>query len=296
MIRREWLRYDPLPSTIVDGERLIHSWDTATKAGDANDWSVCTVWRARPDGYRLAEVVRKRLEYHELRKEARRLALRDNPSAILIEDTGVGSALIADLRTGGLVAIAIRPVADKFTRLSIVAPHFESRRVVLPDRAHWRADLEAELFAFPQVRHDDQVDSISQALAWLSQSRGTPSIRRLQRARRKYPGRWFALSLLTQLRTSAFKPACNANCRPIVDAYFGQQPTEARHNENRLVLICRRSQHRRPTRRICRNWRPNYLLRTIADAHQMTRKFCGRQVDETSLISFGSQSSSNAIQ
>ena len=28
----------------------------------------------------------------------------------------------------------------------------------------WLAELEAELFAFPHGRHDDQVDSISQAL------------------------------------------------------------------------------------------------------------------------------------
>ena len=34
-----------------------------------------------------------------------------------------------------------------------------------PSQAEWLVDLEAELFAFPGGRHDDQVDSISQALA-----------------------------------------------------------------------------------------------------------------------------------
>jgi phage terminase large subunit-like protein len=46
-----------------------------------------------------------------------------------------------------------------------------------PERASWLPDLEAELFSFPGSRHDDQCDSISQALldkniswmAWLSQ-------------------------------------------------------------------------------------------------------------------------------
>jgi hypothetical protein len=37
--------------------------------------------------------------------------------------------------------------------------------VFFPNRAPWLADLEAELFAFPMAGHDDQVDSISQALA-----------------------------------------------------------------------------------------------------------------------------------
>jgi phage terminase large subunit-like protein len=32
--------------------------------------------------------------------------------------------------------------------------------------APWLSVLEAELLAFPQVKHDDQADSISQALAY----------------------------------------------------------------------------------------------------------------------------------
>jgi hypothetical protein len=35
---------------------------------------------------------------------------------------------------------------------------------LLPERATWLPDLEAELFVFPGSRHDDQCDSISQAL------------------------------------------------------------------------------------------------------------------------------------
>ena len=34
----------------------------------------------------------------------------------------------------------------------------------LPNQVWWLADLESELFAFPNGRHDDQCDSISQAL------------------------------------------------------------------------------------------------------------------------------------
>lgn len=38
--------------------------------------------------------------------------------------------------------------------------------VFSPKEAPWLPDLEAELFAFPRGRHDDQVDSISQALGY----------------------------------------------------------------------------------------------------------------------------------
>jgi predicted phage terminase large subunit-like protein len=44
--------------------------------------------------------------------------------------------------------------------------------VYLPERAPWLAEFEAELFAFPNSRHDDQIDSISQALAHGSRGYG----------------------------------------------------------------------------------------------------------------------------
>jgi phage terminase large subunit-like protein len=44
------------------------------------------------------------------------------------------------------------------------------KRTALETPASWLADFEAELFAFPRGRHDDQVDSISQALAHKSSS------------------------------------------------------------------------------------------------------------------------------
>ena len=52
--------------------------------------------------------------------------------------------------------------------MSIQSAKFESGQVLLPRHASWLPELEAELFAFPQSRHDDQVDSISQALAYNS--------------------------------------------------------------------------------------------------------------------------------
>ena len=42
-----------------------------------------------------------------------------------------------------------------------------------PQEAPWLRDLEDELFAFPNGRHDDQVDALSQALAYKSRSHWT---------------------------------------------------------------------------------------------------------------------------
>jgi len=48
--------------------------------------------------------------------------------------------------------------------MAVASARFEAGQVLLPERAPWLADLEAELFVFPGSRHDDQCDSISQAL------------------------------------------------------------------------------------------------------------------------------------
>lgn len=52
--------------------------------------------------------------------------------------------------------------------MSIQSGKFESGQVFFPNQAPWLAELEAELFAFSNVRYDDQVDSISQALMYQS--------------------------------------------------------------------------------------------------------------------------------
>ena len=67
--------------------------------------------------------------------------------------------------TAGVSAIAVTPRGNKADRLRIQSAKFEAGRVLLPGRAPWLSDLVTELLSFPSGRHDDQVDSVSQALA-----------------------------------------------------------------------------------------------------------------------------------
>lgn len=110
--------------------------------------------------------MRGRFNYPTLKTRAIDHARSHNPSRILIEDAGVGTALIAELKKAGLNAVAVRPELDKQTRMSVASATIEAGRVLLPMSAPWLAGLEDELFSFPHGRHDDQVDSISQALGY----------------------------------------------------------------------------------------------------------------------------------
>jgi predicted phage terminase large subunit-like protein len=54
---------------------------------------------------------------------------------------------------------------DKISRVYQQQAVFEQGRVHFPKGASFMPQLEAELLTFPQLKTDDQVDSISQALA-----------------------------------------------------------------------------------------------------------------------------------
>jgi phage terminase large subunit-like protein len=57
-------------------------------------------------------------------------------------------------------------------RLSGQLDMLQSAKVAIPTEMPWWDDLARELRAFPSVRYDDQVVSISQFLAWIQGSRG----------------------------------------------------------------------------------------------------------------------------
>ena len=167
MIKRDWLRYYDTPPQRTYRTKLIQSWDTAAKAGAQNDWSVCTTWLIVGERYYLLDLVRGRYEYPQLREIAVTLSKRDKPDAILIEEASTGIALAQELSK--TVSRPVRPIPverDKVGRLYPQQAKFEAGLVLFPKGASYLSELERELLTFPQGKTDDQVDSISQALAY----------------------------------------------------------------------------------------------------------------------------------
>ena len=177
MIRWAWLNtYGELPARIRY-DSIVQSWDTASKAGVLNDYSVCTTWLVQGKNYYLIAVFRKRLEYPDLRRQVIAEARRHQANVVLIEDAASGMHLVQDLqRSGEPRPIAMRPEGDKVTRMAAHTAIMEAGYVHLPEQAAWLPDLQTELLSFPHGVHDDQVDSISQFLTWASQPVARPSI------------------------------------------------------------------------------------------------------------------------
>jgi predicted phage terminase large subunit-like protein len=171
MVKRDWIiRYVDLPPP-SERRLTLQSWDTASKGGPDNDWSVCTTWIVtRQNRWYLVDVWRRRVDYPALKAAAQALAKSWKARRVLVEDSGAGTSLVQELRGRVSGIIAVKPEGDKVSRMAVASAKFEAGEVLLPQRAAWLADLEAELFTFPGSRHDDQCDSISQALLHKSTS------------------------------------------------------------------------------------------------------------------------------
>ena len=166
LVKRAWLRsYHPYE--VLQVERVVQSWDTASKMGELNDYSVCTTWGIIGKRAYLLDLVRERLEMPGLKRRVVDEADRWKAERVLIEDKGSGTGLIQELSAMGFGKIrAIVPTVDKRLRLSNTTPMLEEGRVFVPGSAPWLEDYVYELCGFPGLRHDDQVDSTSQFLAW----------------------------------------------------------------------------------------------------------------------------------
>jgi predicted phage terminase large subunit-like protein len=170
LIKREWLQYYS-PQALPEFRMIVQSWDTANKAGEMNDYSVCTTWGISEDKFYLLHVYRMRLNFPMLKRAAKELYEKFKPRKVVIEDKASGTSLIQELKADGLYGVELykpEPGSDKFMRLAAQAIEFDEGRVRLPEAAPWRDEYVRELTGFPGSKYDDQVDSTSQALDFMS--------------------------------------------------------------------------------------------------------------------------------
>jgi predicted phage terminase large subunit-like protein len=171
LVKAEWLAsHDPSFDPHAVKGRIVQSWDSASKDGIDNDWSVCVTAHIQGREIRIIDVFRRRVQFPELLRHAKRLAREHRATTILIEEQSSGIQLIQALRAdpsrGIPMPLAQKPESDKLARLSGVSAMIEEGVVSLPSEANWLATFKTELLGFPNARHDDQVDAFSQLLAW----------------------------------------------------------------------------------------------------------------------------------
>jgi predicted phage terminase large subunit-like protein len=168
MVRWEWFEtYDELPP-LGSNDKIVTSWDTASKATELADYTVGITFQTSGERIFIRDVVRERLDYPSLVRRVLAERERWKPTALLIEDKGSGTSLIQDLRSKFVPVIPILPEGDKIVRMSAQSAKIEGGAVYLPKKADWLGDFRAEILAFPHGQFDDQVDALSQGLRWIT--------------------------------------------------------------------------------------------------------------------------------
>ena len=185
-VKWEWFKrysWEELEQSVYRGEfsilQMMFSWDLAIKRGKENDYSVCICALRTDKGWYVLDVKRWKLELPELVKagdaymeEKRSLfkRLRYGLSfKILVEEAGCGIGFLQEMqrRYSRSAIIPVKPTEDKETRLQNVTPALEAGRCLLPEEgAVWEADFKHEVLGFPNTKHDDQVDALSQLLSY----------------------------------------------------------------------------------------------------------------------------------
>jgi|FLOH01.1.fsa_nt_gi predicted phage terminase large subunit-like protein len=173
LIKAEWLRKNTYAERahMSKVRRILHSWDTASKAKEINDPSLCWVLAELHDGtIEVWDRWKGRVVFPDLLQQIRILADRDKPHVVIIEDKGSGQEAIPmlarDTRFHHSVVPAV-PITDKHTRMAVETPALASGRVKWPEDAPWLADAWEVLLTFPSAAHDEEVDALSQALHYL---------------------------------------------------------------------------------------------------------------------------------
>jgi predicted phage terminase large subunit-like protein len=159
-------------------DRLILSWDIALSEQEAGDYSAGIALLNRGERYYVMEVLRGKFPFDKLKDKIIDMKQRYGRGAqLVIEESPISHGLIQSLREQHINVVDIKPDRDKRARLISQIDLFEGGSILLPKDAPWLEAFVAELLSFPG-RHDDQVDALTQGLAWHRESWKPPLVQR----------------------------------------------------------------------------------------------------------------------
>lgn len=162
MLKKEWWKYyDILPPLA----KVIISVDATFKESDTSDYVSIQVWgKINADMY-LIDLINKRMDFPSTVQAIRSIKAKYKQSShIYIEDKANGSAIISVLRHQIPGIIPVTPKESKVARVSAVSGAIEAGNVYIPKFASFTNEFVDQCSSFPNGKHDDMVDSMSQAL------------------------------------------------------------------------------------------------------------------------------------
>ncbi len=155
--------------------RVVLSADTAFKEREENDYSVILAGgecvEAGRAGIYLLDRWKERAGYPALKEKAKTMGAAYRPlglTAFLVEDKASGQSLTQELQKD--TTLPINPVkveTDKVSRAHTCVPTWEAGNIYLPEGAPWVDDFLEQLYGFPKLAHDDDVDAFTQLVRYI---------------------------------------------------------------------------------------------------------------------------------
>jgi predicted phage terminase large subunit-like protein len=195
MLLRHWWRfYDPRVRTeekwqlLPKFQKIVLSVDTPLKDRETSDNVAIQCWGVRGADRYLLDLRLGKMNYNLAKRQVKEMSVwarKQWPHAhhrVLIENAGYGVELILDLKREVTGVTKITPGAEgnKVSRAEAASDALESGNCFLPgygppwqpayDEIHTPSDVLGFIEScaiFPHGRHDDDVDSWSQAMNWL---------------------------------------------------------------------------------------------------------------------------------
>jgi predicted phage terminase large subunit-like protein len=163
-----FLSYSYLPAP---KSPCVMSIDPNMTAGPRNAFSVVQIWRPWNASHCLINQWREQCGFTDLKKKVKSWIVHHQPSAVLIEQSANGHALVESLDTRSRALVhGIIPNGSKRARLLRNLDIILSRRILLPPEASWRQAFVDEFIEFPHGDYTDQVDATTQYLDFIKPS------------------------------------------------------------------------------------------------------------------------------
>lgn len=162
-----WQYYEKIPTDIT---HKVQFWDTASKPGISNDYSVCATWGVSASGYYLLDLWRDKVELPELEEAVVQQYNKWNPVAVVVEDKNSGTSILQlGKKFSRIPMIPYDPKQkSKENRAIDASPTIKAKKAFLPKNAAFTSDFVTEHEHFPATDHDDQVDTTSMAIDYFS--------------------------------------------------------------------------------------------------------------------------------
>ena len=175
--------FDSLPNTGI----VFQSWDIALKDGKDNDYSVCITAKYQNNLLYIDNVQRFKLDMFALANQMQEMYQNFKCNHLIVEDSSISTHLLQYIQGKlNLYPIKYKPQADKITRANNASLFISSGRVLLRRNAAWLDDFKSEINAFPNGKHDDQVDALTQLIGVINNKQNYCNLEAIANAIQRY--------------------------------------------------------------------------------------------------------------